>query len=96
MRFVQADLELHAQFFADGLCLAHHVAARARVGPKRQMSSSVAWVSALIGLKLRLPQTLSQISERMSPDTGALNPAALKASPMARTRGVSLPSISPR
>ena len=39
--------------------------ARASAG-YRQMSTSVACVSALIGLKLRLPQSLSQISVRMS------------------------------
>ena len=41
-------------------------AASARVGGNRQMSSSVAWVSALIGLKARLPQSFIQISARMS------------------------------
>ena len=51
-------------------------ACRAR---RRRCLRSVAWVKALIGLKLRLPQTLSQISERMSLETGALNPAALNA-----------------
>jgi hypothetical protein len=38
------------------------LAASSRVSGKRQMSSSVAWVSALIGLKLRLPHSLTQIS----------------------------------
>ena len=38
-------------------------AASARVGGWRQTSSSVACVSALIGLKLRLPHSLSQISD---------------------------------
>ena len=71
-------------------------AARSRVGPNRQMSSSVAWVSALMGLKLRLPHNLSQISERMSFDTGALKPASRNAVLMARSCGVSLPSISPK
>ena len=71
------------------------LAASSRVAGNRQMSSSVACVSALIGLKLKLPQTLSQISERMSIDTGALKPAALKASLMARMLGVSVPSSSP-
>ena len=51
---------------------------------------------ALMGLKLRLPHTFNQISERMSADTGALNPASLKTLLMARTEAVSLPSISPR
>ena len=71
------------------------LAASSRVAGKTQMSSNVACVNALMGLKLKLPHTLSQISERMSLDTGALKPAALNASLMARMLGVSLPSISP-
>ena len=43
------------------------------------MSSSVAPVSALIGLKLRLPHSLTQISARMSRATGALKPAVISA-----------------
>ena len=50
-------------------------AASSRLRGNRQMPARVAWVSALIGLKLRLPQSLSQISDRMSLSTGALNPA---------------------
>jgi hypothetical protein len=62
---VQADLELDAQLRPPP-APRHHRAASARVGGKRQMSSSVACVSALIGLKLRLPHSLTQISPRMS------------------------------
>ena len=39
------------------------------------MSTSVACVSALIGLNERLPQALSQISERMSESTRDFRPA---------------------
>ncbi len=59
------------------------------------MSSRVAWQSALIGLKLTLPQSLSQISERMSLTTGDLNPALRNSSAIVFTRGVSAPSSSP-
>ena len=59
------------------------------------MSSSVAWVSALMGLKLRLPHSLTQISERISRDTGALNPAAIIDLASASTRGVRAPFSSP-
>ena len=68
----------------DRLRFDHHVArelARERVLAR---STSVEWVSALIGLKLRLPQSLSQISERMSSSTGDLRPAATKTSEIAR------------
>jgi hypothetical protein len=41
-----------------------------------QSTSSVAWVSALIGLNERLPQSLTQISSRMRGRTGAFSPAA--------------------
>src|SRR2546421_7042048 len=53
-------------------------AARARVEDSLQMRSSFARVSALIGLKQRLPQSFSQISARMSASTGAFRPAASK------------------
>jgi hypothetical protein len=59
------------------------------------MSSSVAWVSALTGLKITLPQSLSQISLRMSLLIGALNPASRIAPAIARIRSLSLPSGSP-
>jgi hypothetical protein len=41
-------------------------AASALVSGNWQIATRVAWESALIGLKDRLPQALSQISERMS------------------------------
>ena len=44
-----------------------------------QITSSVAWVSALIGLNDRLPQSLTQISSRILARTGALKPAAISA-----------------
>ena len=69
--------------------------ASSRVSGNWQMSTSVACVSALIGLKLRLPHSLSQISLRMSPMTGALNPALTRLALMACTRGVVEPSSSP-
>ena len=46
---------------------------------------------ALIGLKLRLPQSLSQISLRTSRMTGALKPACASAAAMAWMRGVVAP-----
>ena len=46
-------------------------AASARVSGNWQISTRVACESAEIGLKLRLPQSLSQISARMSLVTGA-------------------------
>jgi hypothetical protein len=52
-------------------------AASARVKGFRQIPASVAPVSALIGLKLRLPQSFVQISARMSVTTAALKPAAV-------------------
>ena len=50
------------------------VAASARVSANWQMSTSVAWVSAEIGLNERLPQAFSQISERMSGSTMRFQP----------------------
>ena len=50
--------------------------ASARVGAKRQMSSSVARASARIGLKVRLPQSFIQISVRTSVKTGGLEAGA--------------------
>jgi hypothetical protein len=59
---VERDLEAHAQRLGDRLRLGIMPRpARVSAG-KRQMSSSVAWVSAEIGLKLRLPHSLTQIS----------------------------------
>ena len=70
-------------------------AASARASGNRQMSTRVAWVSALIGLKERLPHALSQISERMFSSTGALNPARCSVSDNALTLSVTTPSSSP-
>ena len=54
-----------------------------RVSGNWSRSTSVAWVSALMGLKLRFPQILSQISPRMSLVMGALKPAFVSAAEMA-------------
>ena len=59
-------------------------AASARVGAKQQMSSSVAWLSALTGLKVTLPQSFIQISARTSASAGDLKPALVKSSDSAR------------
>ena len=58
-----------------------------RVSGNCSSPTSVACVSALIGLKLRLPQSLSQISLRMSAITGALKPARVNAAEIACARG---------
>jgi hypothetical protein len=70
-------------------------AASSRVSGWWQMSSRVAWVSALIGLKLRLPHNLTQISERMSRATGLLKPAAITNCQSASMRSLRAPSSSP-
>ena len=70
-------------------------AANSRDGGNWQMSTRVAWVSALMGLKLRLPHALSQISERMFSSTGALNPAHCSVSDSALALSVIEPSSSP-
>ena len=59
------------------------------------MPAMVAWVSALIGLKVRLPQALSQISARISVSTRDFSPALTKASLIILARSVSRPSSSP-
>ena len=58
------------------------------------MSSSIARVSALIGLKARLPQSFVQISARTSARTGDLKPALKKIRDSAATRSLLAPSIS--
>ena len=72
------------------------VAAKLRVRSKLQMSSSVACVKADTGLKVRLPQSLTQSSLRMSVDTGVLNPAAIMACANAVTRSDFSPLGSPK
>ena len=67
-----------------------------RVSGKRSRPASVACVNALIGLKLKLPHSLSQISPRMSEMTGALKPARVNAAEMAWTRRDVEPLGSPR
>jgi hypothetical protein len=58
--------------------------------------SSVARVRALMGLKHRLPHSLSQISLRMSPSTGASNPPCSSALAKRTQRSDTLPMGSPR
>ena len=70
-------------------------AASDRVSGNWQMSTSVECVSALMGLKVRLPQSLSQISERMSVSTRALKPDSVSSPATRCTRADSLPSSSP-
>jgi hypothetical protein len=53
-------------------------AASSRVSGYWQMSTSVECDRLLIGLKVRLPHSFSQISERMLSSTGALKPALVK------------------
>ena len=86
---VDREAKARAERLADRLRLAIVRVTSSRVGGKRQISSSVAWVSALTGLKLTLPQSFVQISVRMSATTGALKPARVKACDSAATRGVS-------
>ena len=71
------------------------VAASFRVLGNWQISTRVAWVSALIGLKERLPQAFSQISERMSARMRDRKPALTRASCSRCTRSLSDPSSSP-
>ena len=59
------------------------------------MPASVARDSALIGLKVRLPQSFSQISARMSLSTGACSPPLMKHSDTRVTRSLAVPSGSP-
>ena len=59
------------------------------------MSTSVARVSALIGLNERLPHSLSHISARMSSMTNDLKPARVSKSTSCWARSVREPSSSP-
>ena len=59
------------------------------------MSTSVECVRLLIGLKVRLPHSLSQISARMLSSTGALKPALVKQAATRLTRSLDEPSSSP-
>ena len=70
-------------------------AASSRVSGYWQMSTSVECVRLLIGLKVRLPHSLSQISARMLSSTGALKPALAKQAAIACTRSLEVPSSSP-
>jgi len=68
---------------------------RVRVPGSVATMSRVARVSALIGLKHRLPHSLSQISLRTWGRIGALKPAAISASLSRSQRGVISPVGSP-
>ena len=69
--------------------------ATARVPGSVHNTSSVAWVSAEIGLNDRLPHSLTQISSRRRGRTGAFSPAAVSAADRANARSDLLPSGSP-
>ena len=65
------------------------------VGGNWMRSTSVACVSALIGLKVQFPQSFTHSSERRSLDTRTLKPASRSSFTVLRRRSVSAPSISP-
>jgi hypothetical protein len=69
---------------------------KSRSAGSATMRSSVAPVSALMGLKQTLPQSLSQIFQRTSSRTGASKPAPTSASLNACVRAERLRSGSPR
>ena len=60
-----------------------------------QMSTNVECDRELMGLKVRLPHSFNQISERMFSRIGDLKPALMKASDTFWARSVMLPSSSP-
>ena len=79
------------------ICCASSIMRRAtsRVPGSVQSTSSVAWVSAEIGLKDRLPQSFTQISSRRRGRTGAFRPADCSACDSATARSDFEPSGSP-
>ncbi len=95
MRFSSPMRKLMPSFCAIACASVIIAAASSRVSGYWQMSASVERESALIGLKVRLPQSLSQISARISSSTGALKPALTKQSETRRTRSLIEPSSSP-
>ena len=66
-----------------------------RVPGSVQITSSVAWVSALIGLKHRLPHSFIQISSRSFGRIGALKPASRNIADSSSMRSVRSPDGSP-
>ena len=96
MRRSNVTLKWAPSFSATSFASVIMVAASSRDSGNWQIASRVEWVSALIGLKHRFPQSLSQISDRMSSTTGDLNPAPINASETRVTRSDVLPSSSPR
>ena len=89
------DAEMHAE--RSPIAFASSIIARAtaRVPGSEAMTSSVACVRALIGLKQRLPHSFSQISSRMLSITGAFSPAAANRSDKRLARSVDSPDGSP-
>jgi hypothetical protein len=69
--------------------------ATSRVPGSVQSTSSVAWVSAEIGLKDRLPQSFTQISSRSFGPHGRLEPCGLSAFDSAIARSDFEPSAHP-
>ena len=65
MRLSSETLNLTPSFSATVCASIIMFAASSRVSGNRQMSTSVACARLLIGLKVRLPHSLSQISARM-------------------------------
>ena len=93
---LDVDAEFDAEAFRRSPCVSTMIARdSARVEGSVQITSSVAWVSALIGLKQTLPQSFSQISSRMRSSTGAFRPAATKSSARRCTSEVISPEGSP-
>src|SRR5713226_788625 len=95
MRFSIETRKVTPSFWAISCASFIIVAASSRVSANWQMSTSVAWVSAEIGLNERLPHAFSHISERISGSTIDFSPALMKTSCNSLTRSVSLPSSSP-
>ena len=83
-----AEPETNAERFANGLRFAHH--RRGERAGRRETADILErrMVSALTGLKLRLPQSFVQISARMSLSAGDLKPAFVKSSDSAAMRAV--------
>ena len=70
--------------------------ATARLPGSAVMTSSVAVVSALIGLKAMLPHSFTHNSSRMRGRTGAFRPAAINRADSVLARSERVPSGSPR
>jgi hypothetical protein len=95
MRFSMVTRNSMPSLFAIDFASVIIACASVRVSGYWQRSTSVECVSALIGLKERLPQSLSQISARMSSRIGDFSPAATNACERSVMRSVVVPSSSP-